>query len=59
MKDLQWIYMLDVLSGSKFDNYNLHKMAELNVGKVIATKTYPKLTDRLYVPTKAEIFAKL
>ena len=34
MKDFQWIYMLDVLSGAKFTNYGLQCLAELNCGEV-------------------------
>ena len=59
MKDFQWIYMLDVLSGAKFTNYGLQCLAELNCGEVKERKEYPLLTNRLYTPTKAEIFAQL
>ena len=56
MKDLNWIYMLDVLAGEKFTNFGLTKMAEINVGKVVGTNQYLKLTQRLYTPTMMERF---
>jgi hypothetical protein len=59
MKDLNWIYMLDILSGAKFSNYGLQCLAELNIGEVKSRTEYPLLTNRLYVPTKSETFAKL
>lgn len=57
MKDLNWMYMLDVLSGEKFSNFGLQKMAEINIGKVTQSKQYLKLSDRLYTPTVMERFA--
>ena len=57
MKDLNWMYMLDVLSGEKFTNLGLQKMAEINIGRVTQTKQYLKLSDRLYTPTVMERFA--
>jgi hypothetical protein len=57
MKDLNWIYMLDVLVGEKFTNLGLQKMAEINIGKVVNTNQYLKLTERLYTPTMMERFA--
>jgi hypothetical protein len=57
MKDLHWIYMLDVLSGAKFSNHGLQCLAELNIGKVKERKEYPLLTNRLYTPTVMEKFA--
>jgi len=57
MKDLNWLYMLDVLSGAKFSNYGLQCLAELNIGEVKSRKEYPLLTQRLYTPTKMEKFA--
>jgi len=49
--------MLDVLSGEKFSNFGLQKMAEINIGKVTQSKQYLKLTERLYTPTVMERFA--
>ena len=57
MKDLNWIYMLDVLSGAKFSNYGLQCSAELNIGDVKSRTQYPLLTNRLYTPTVMEKFA--
>jgi len=57
MKDLNWVYMLDVLSGAKFSNYGLQCLAELNIGNVKERKVYPLLTNRLYTPTVMEKFA--
>jgi hypothetical protein len=57
MKDLNWVYMLDVLSGAKFSNYGLQCLAELNIGEVKSRKEYPLLTTRLYTPTPMEKFA--
>jgi len=57
MKDLNWMYMLDVLSGEKFSNFGLQKMAEINIGKVTKSRQYPLLTNRLYTPTVMERFA--
>jgi len=57
MKDLNWLYMLDVLSGAKFSNYGLQCLAELNIGKVKERTEYPLLTNRLYTPTPMEKFA--
>lgn len=48
MKDLNWMYMLDVLAGEKFSNFGLQKMAEINIGAVKECKQYPLLTNRLY-----------
>ena len=48
MKDLNWMYMLDVLSGEKFSNLGLQKMAEINIGAVKECKQYTLLTNRLY-----------
>ena len=59
MKDLNWIMMLDILSGAKFTNYGLNQMAQLNTGKVIETKQYMLMTERTYVPTNSEKFANL
>jgi hypothetical protein len=59
MKDLNWIYMLDVLSGEKFSNFGLQKMAEINIGQVTQTKQYLKLTEKLYIPTVMEKFAAM
>jgi len=56
MKDLNWIYMLDVLSGAKFSNHGLQCLAELNCGDVKSRKEYPLLTQRLYTPTMMEKF---
>ena len=57
MKDLNWIYMLDVLSGAQFSNYGLQCLAELNCGDVKSKTEYPLLTQRLYTPTVMERFA--
>ena len=57
MKDLNWLYMLDVLKGDKFTNIGLQQMAELNIGEVTGSKQYLKLTERLYTPTIMEKFA--
>jgi hypothetical protein len=57
MKDLNWLYMLDVLSGAKFSNYGLQCLAELNCGEVKERREYPLLTNRLYTPTAMERFA--
>ena len=57
MKDLNWIMMLDILSGAKFTNYGLNQMAQLNCGEVIETKQYMLMTERNYEPTSAERFA--
>ncbi len=57
MKDLNWLYMLDVLKGDKFTNYGLQQMAEMNIGEVTGSKQYLKLTERLYTPTIMEKFA--
>jgi hypothetical protein len=57
MKDLNWLYMLDVLSGAKFSNYGLQCLAELNIGEIKSRKEYPLLTTRLYTPTPMEKFA--
>jgi hypothetical protein len=57
MKDLNWMYMLDVLSGEKFSNFGLQKMAEINIGKVTQSRQYTLLTNRLYTPTVMERFA--
>jgi len=59
MKDLQWNLMLEQLKGSQFSNYGLNQLAQLNIGPVINQKQYTILTDRLYIPTKAEKFAAL
>lgn len=56
MRDLNWIYMLDVLAGEKFTNIGLQKMAEINIGKVTGAKQYLKLTEKLYTPTMMEQF---
>lgn len=56
MKDLNWIYMLDVLSGAKFSNHGLQCLAELNCGDVKSRTEYPLLTQRLYTPTMMEKF---
>jgi hypothetical protein len=45
MKDLNWMYMLDVLSGEKFSNFGLQKMAEINIGKVTQSRQYTLLTE--------------
>ena len=57
MKDLNWLYMLDVLNCDKFTNIGLQQMAELNIGEVTGSKQYLKLTERLYTPTIMEKFA--
>ena len=57
MKDLNWLYMLDVLKGDKFTKIGLQQMAELNIGEVTGSKQYLKLTERLYTPTIMEKFA--
>jgi len=57
MKDLNWMYMLDILSGEKFSNFGLQKMAEINIGKVTLSRQYTLLTNRLYTPTVMERFA--
>jgi hypothetical protein len=57
MKDLNWLYMLDVLAGAKFSNYGLQCLAELNCGDVKSRTEYPLLTQRLYTPTRMEKFA--
>jgi hypothetical protein len=59
MRDLNWIYMLDVLSGEKFTNFGLQKLAEMQVGEVKGTNQYLKLTERLYTPTVMEKFAAI
>jgi hypothetical protein len=59
MRDLNWIYMLDVLSGEKFANLGLQKLAEMQVGEVKSTTQYLKLTERLYTPTVMEKFAAI
>jgi hypothetical protein len=59
MKDLNWIMMLDILSGAKFTNFGLHQMAQLNTGNVIDTKQYMLMTERNYVPTSSERFSEL
>ena len=59
MKDLQWNLMLEHLKGSQFSNYGLNQLAQLNIGPVINQKQYTILSDRLYIPTKAEKFAAL
>jgi hypothetical protein len=59
MKDLYWIYMLDVLSGEKFTNIGLQQIAETNIGEIKSIKTYPLLTNRLYTPTVMEKFAAM
>ena len=59
MKDLNWIMMLDILSGAKFTNYGLHQMAQMNIGKVIESKEYLLMTERNYEPTSSEKFAEL
>ena len=56
MKDLQWIYMLDVLAGEKFSNFGLQKMAEVNCGQVVNSQVYTKLSDRLYIPSSMDKF---
>lgn len=55
--DLNWVYMLDVLSGEKFTNFGLQKLAEMQVGEVKSTNQYLLLTQRLYTPTVMEKFA--
>jgi len=57
MKDLNWVYMIDVLSGAKFTNYGLQCLAELNCGDVKERTEYLLLTNRLYTPTAMERFA--
>ena len=57
MKDLNWVYMIDVLSGAKFTNYGLQCLAELNCGEVKERTEYKLLTNRLYTPTAMERFA--
>ena len=57
MKDLNWVYMLDVLAGAKFSNYGLQCLAELNCGDVKSRTEYALLTNRLYTPTPMEKFA--
>jgi len=49
--------MLDILSGEKFSNFGLQKMAEINIGKVTQSRQYTLLTNRLYTPTVMERFA--
>jgi hypothetical protein len=56
MKDLNWVLMVDLLSGAKFTNYGLQKMAELNVGEVVSTHTHMLLTQKLYEPTWRDRF---
>jgi hypothetical protein len=59
MNEINWIYMLDVLSGEKFTNIGLQKIAECGCGEVIATKEHLLLTTRLYTPMSTERFAAL
>jgi hypothetical protein len=59
MRDLNWVHMLDVLSGEKFTNYGLQQIAEINIGKIVSTNQYLKLTERLYEPSSTERFAAM
>lgn len=59
MRDLNWVYMLDVLAGEKFTNYGLQQIAEINIGKIVSTNRYMKLTERLYEPSSTERFAAM
>lgn len=59
MNELNWTYMLDVLSGEKFTNIGLQKLAEIGCGEVIATKQHLLLTNRLYTPMSTERFAAI
>ena len=59
MNEINWIYMLDVLSGEKFTNIGLQKLAECGCGEVIATKQHLLLTTRLYTPMSTERFAAI
>lgn len=59
MNEINWIYMLDVLSGEKFTNIGLQKLAEIGCGEVIATKQHLLLTTRLYTPMSTERFAAI
>ena len=59
MRDLFWVHMLDVLAGDKFTNYGLQLIAEINIGKIVSTNQYLKLTERLYEPSSTERFAAM
>jgi hypothetical protein len=54
-----WDMMLFELSGNKFNNYGLNVLAQTQCGEVLDSKEYTLLTDRLYIPTKSEVFASL
>lgn len=57
MRDLFWVQMLDVLAGDTFTNLGLQRIAEINIGKVVSTNQYLKMSERLYEPTSVERFA--
>lgn len=54
-----WDMMLFELSGNKFNNYGLNVLAQTQCGEVIGSQVHDLLTQRLYVPTKSEVFASL
>ena len=54
-----WDMMLFELSGNKFNNYGLNVLAQTQCGPVIGSQVHDLLTQRLYVPTKSEVFAAL
>lgn len=59
MNDLFWQLMVAELKGNKFNNYGLNVMAQTQCGEVKGAVLHDLLTQRLYVPTKTEIFAAL
>ena len=54
-----WDMMLFELQGNKFNNYGLNVLAQTQCGEVKGAVMHDLLTQRLYVPTKSEVFAAL
>ena len=59
MNEMFWNVMVEELAGAKFSTFGLYKIAEMEVGEVVGSNVYEKLTQRLYEKSATERFADL
>ena len=57
MNEMFWNVMVEELAGAKFTTYGLYQVAQSQIGEVVGSTVYDKLTQRLYEPTASERFA--
>jgi len=59
IQDAKWEYMISLLTGNHYSAFVTEEIASSiveEVGAVVGSKKYMKLSERLYTPTQSDLF---